>query len=413
MQKLKVQFEGWGLSKHLGTLASNGSTVLFEYSKEALDDGVEFSSIRMPLDVKTYQNFPREQYQLPGLIADALPDGWGLLLMDRYFRTNTEKAARQISPLDRLAFTGSRAMGALSFYPADAIDLPATDLRLIDLANGIQQVASGQESAEALKQLILVGGVPHGARPKALVQYDEDNGAISTYSDAPGVPWLVKFPRQNEHKEVCAIEHLYCEMARRCGLDLPKTAYFDIDATRAAFGIERFDRCQGMRVPIHTLAGALNINFRVPNASYQTLLRATRGLTLSELEVRKAFERCVFNVVFNNRDDHTKNFSYRMTEQLEWKLSPCYDLTYCTGPGGYHQMDIDGEALHPTVGHLVKLATLDGISEPRAVEIIRRIVDVGLAFKNEAKNYPIRAATRNEIAKAIEGNCDRMRNEST
>lgn len=41
--------------------------------------------------------------RLPGLTADALPDGWGLLLMDRAFR-RAERSVKIISPLDRLAF---------------------------------------------------------------------------------------------------------------------------------------------------------------------------------------------------------------------------------------------------------------------------------------------------------------------
>jgi serine/threonine-protein kinase HipA len=407
MQKIQVEFHGWGQSWPLGQVASDGSQVLFEYSPEARAKGVEFSRIRMPLTADAYRNFPREQLQLPGLIADALPDGWGLLLMDRFFRKNFNKRPHEISALDRLAFIGDRAMGALSFAPATDVALIPQDLKLVELAKEIQQVVADKDTA-ALKQLILVGGSPQGARPKALVQYDMQSGSISTLAHAAGSPWLVKFPGEKEHKEVCAIEHLYSEMARRCNLDVPATRHFDLGPKTAAFGIERFDRFNRMRVPIHTLAGALNIDFRAPNASYQTLLRATRALTLSEIEVRKAYERCVFNVVFNNRDDHTRNFSFRMDNSLAWTLSPCYDLTYCPGPGGQHQMDVEGEGLHPAKRHLLQLAGSNGIDRAWAQDVIEKIVAVALQFENEAKDYPIRRATRTGIAAAIQENCVRM-----
>ena len=381
--------------------------MLFEYSGEARAKGIEFSRIRMPLAADTYQDFPREQLQLPGLIADALPDGWGLLLMDRFFRKNFNKRPHEISALDRLAFIGDRAMGALKFAPATDVALTPQDMKLVELAHEIQQVVADRETA-ALEQLILVGGSPHGARPKALVQYDAQSESISTLANAVGKPWLVKFPGANEHKEVCAIEHLYSEMARQCDLDMPATRHFDLSTKMAAFGIERFDRFEGMRVPIHTLAGALNIDFRVPNASYQTLLRTTRALTLSEVEVLKAFERCVFNVVFNNRDDHTKNFSFRMSNLLAWELSPCYDLTYCPGPGGQHQMDVEGEGLHPAKKHLLQLAGSNGIDRIKAQHAIEKIVEVALQFKKVAKSYPIRRATLSEISSAINENCARM-----
>ena len=111
----------------------------------------------------------------------------------------------------------------------------------------------------ALRQLVLLGGSPHGARPKALVQYDPASHMISTMPTAQGTPWLVKFPAKNEHKEVCAIEHLYAQLARLCQLDMPATQYFDLDKSLAAFGIARFDRQDGMRVPVHSLAGALHV----------------------------------------------------------------------------------------------------------------------------------------------------------
>lgn len=407
MQKIQVKFCGWGQSWLLGELASDGRNTLFEYSAEARAKGIEFSKIRMPLSAAAYRDFPREQMHLPGLIADALPDGWGLLLMDRFFRKHFDMRPRQVTALGRLAFIGDRAMGALSFAPATDIEPAPQELNLVDLARDIQQVVADKETT-VLRQLVLLGGSPHGARPKVLVQYDEHSGAISTAESAVGTPWLFKFPRGDEHKEVCVIECLYLEMARQCGLDVPATRYFDLGPKTAAFGIERFDRFNGMRVPIHTLAGALNTDFRAPNTSYDTLLRTTRALTLSEAEVLKAYERCVFNVVFNNRDDHTKNFSFRMDESFTWNLSPCYDLTYCLGPGGSHQMDVEGEAWSPAKPHLLKLASSNGIRPSRAQSIVDRVVAVARQFQNAAKDYPIRKTTISEIARAITANCNRM-----
>lgn len=134
---------------------------------------------------------------------------------------------------------------------------------MLALAREVQAVVADRDTA-ALKQLLMLGGSPHGAGPKALVQYDTEAELVSTRSDAPGTPWLVKFPGRHENKEVCAIESCYARLARACGLDLPRTRYFDLGARHVAFGIERFDRVDGMRVPMHTLAGVLHANFRLP-----------------------------------------------------------------------------------------------------------------------------------------------------
>jgi serine/threonine-protein kinase HipA len=407
MKRLEVFFCGWGERWLLGTLAESGQNLLFEYSPAALAHGIEFSPRYLKLRSETYADFPPYLRKLPGLIADSLPDGWGLLVMDRLFRSMGLKP-ETVSPLDRLALIADRGMGAFTFEPAAGIDLEPVEIQLLELAHDVQDVIEGRET-DALKHLVLLGGSPHGARPKALVQYDPARGAVSTLDNAPGKPWLIKFPGQGEHKEVCAIEHLYAHLAALCGLEMPETRYFDLDSKMAAFGIERFDRQQGMRVPIHSLAGLLHADIAVPNASYQVLLRATRMMTNSEAEVRKAFERCVFNVAFNNRDDHTKNFSYRMDETFSWKLAPCYDLTYNVGPHGYHQMDIEGEALNPGRPHLLQLARTNGLPSGWAEETVGRIVDVASRFATLAKKYPIRQATRAEIARRIDGNCARMR----
>ncbi len=78
MKKLSVYYEGWGERWLLGTLADDGQHLLFEYSAEALRQGLELSPRHLALRASAYGDFPAYQMRLPGLVADALPDGWGL-----------------------------------------------------------------------------------------------------------------------------------------------------------------------------------------------------------------------------------------------------------------------------------------------------------------------------------------------
>lgn len=403
MKKLFVHYNGWGEHWLLGTLADNGSDLLFEYSPEALKQGLELSPRHLRLRAQAYGGFPGYLQRLPGLIADALPDGWGMLLMDRLFRKNGVNPAA-LSPLARLAFIGDRAMGALSFEPADALQLPAEEVKLLEVAREVQTLAAGKDHA-ALRELALLGGSPHGARPKVLVYYDAEKGVASTAPLPGGAPWLVKFQAGNEHKEVCALEALYAELARRCGLDMPATQYFDLDENLAAFGVARFDVEDGWRVPVHTLAGALHADFRLPSAvDYTTFLRATRFFTHDEREVQKAYERAVFNVVFNNRDDHPKNFSFRLGRDRRWCLAPCYDLTFCAGPGGEHQMDVCGEGRAVSRAGMLGLARQGGLDVHWAGDVLARLVELAGQWMQSATNYAIRRATLKQVATAIEAN---------
>lgn len=407
MQKLLVIYAGWGERWTLGTLAAHQRTVLFEYSPEALQRGLELSPRHLKLRLAAYGDFPSFQFGLPGLIADCLPDGWGQLLMDRFFKRYWRRDAYQVTALDRLAFLGSRAMGALVFEPEQG-DLIQEDLDLLSLAKNIRNVVDDQAEL-ALKQLVLVGGSPQGARPKAVVRYDPASARLSTLDNAPGTDWLVKFPARGEHAEVCALEHVYAEMARLCGLNMPRTQYFSLANGLAAFAIERFDRVGGFRVPMHTLAGALHANYQMPSVDYQNMLRMTRFMTRSETEVLKAFERCVYNVAFNNRDDHSKNFSYCLSEQGHWVLAPGYDLTFCEGPGGEHQMAVEGEGRTPGRPELLKLAKAGGVPVGAATAVIERVAESALRFDKVVREHPIRKATRRHVQDAISANLSRMR----
>jgi serine/threonine-protein kinase HipA len=321
LNKISVYYEGWGERWLLGDMVDDGQRLLFEHSAEALQQGLELSPRHLALRAPAYAGFPQHQLRLPGLVADALPDGWGLVLMVRVFRKQGRDPAT-VSPLERLAFIHDRALGALTFEPAQTQNLSPQDVQLLALAQQAQTVVAGKES-DALRLLALMGGSPHGARPKVLVHQNLATGFMSTHAIKGSTPWLVKFQAQGEHKEVCAIEVLYAEMARAFGLEMPVTRHFDLDTKLAGFGIERFDAESGLWVPVHTLAGLLHANFRLPSAvDYATFLRATRFLTRSQVEVNKAYERAVFNVVFNNRDDHAKNFSYRLGRDRVWRLAP-------------------------------------------------------------------------------------------
>jgi len=395
-----VHYEGWGERWLLGTLADDGRRLLFEYSAEALRQGLELSPRHLGLRAAAYGDFPDHQMRLPGLIADALPDGWGLLLMDRLFRKQGQDPAA-LSPLERLAFIGQRSIGALAFEPADPQSLPPGDMALLTLARSAREIVSGQDS-EALRQLALMGGSPHGARPKVLVHHDAATGSTSTDALPDSTPWLVKFQAQGEHKEACAIETLYAELARACGLDMPATRHFDLDRNLAAFAVERFDIERGLRVPVHTLSGLLHADFRLPSSvDYVTFLRATRFLTRAQSEVDRAYERAVFNIVFHNRDDHPKNFSYRLGRDRAWHLAPPYDLTYNAGPGGEHHMDVCGEGREVGREQMLELARLGGVDPAFARSALDRASDIASDFAKFADKYPIRRATIERIAATL------------
>ncbi|MCP2234109.1 MULTISPECIES: type II toxin-antitoxin system HipA family toxin [Erwinia] len=391
VSKVDVYYEGWDERWQWGTLVSSIALtgrplIMFEYSEEAARRGLELSSLRLALKgPRLRRDFPAHQLGLPGPVYDALPDGWGMLLMDRLFRQRGLNAAR-IGPLERLTYIGSNAMGAMSFEPSqsEAAAL-AQDITLSKLATEVQEVLDGEGGA-FLQRLLQMGGSPQGARPKALLYRDPASGHFTTAASAQLEAWLIKFPARQEHPEVCAIEAVYAQCLRECQIDTPDTAYFSLPNGQAAFASKRFDRQNGLRVPMQSLAAYTGANYQVPGAlDYTSFLRATQLCTNDVRQKALAFERVVFNIVFNNRDDHPKNFAYTMTHNGQWQLAPAYDVTWCEGPGGYHQMDVMGEALQIGREHLLALAEQEAeLSSQQAGNIIAKCCDVAAGFALKA-----------------------------
>lgn len=402
MKKLQVIYAGWGERWTLGTLADTGQHILFEYSPQARQQGLELAPLQAPLaHIGAITGEPFFM-GLPGLIADALPDGWGLLLMDRAFR-RAGRLPASISPLERLAFIGERAMGALFFEPSDKIASEQNELDLEQLAKDTARVLDNENADEALRHLLLLGGSPQGARPKVLVNFDPVSGRVNSGTNlAAGEPWLIKFPAGNEHRDTCAIEALYARLAAHCGLEIPESRFFNLDGKYSAFGVRRFDREGALRIPLQSLSAALNADYRLPSLDYEMLLRLTRRLTGDEREVVKAFERCVFNVLTHNRDDHSRNFAFRLDRQRRWQLTPAFDLTFNEGPRGEHFTTIAGEGRAPGRRHLIELAKRSGLHLRQAEQSIERICLGMSALPELAKDLPIRKSRLTALRQVLE-----------
>jgi len=410
MKELHVMYKAGGKSLWLGTLADDGAAVLFQYSPEAIASGIEFSPIRLTPRPQAYPDRQHEYLDLmrvPGLIYDSLPDGWGLALMDSRLPAKGINIA-MVSVLDRLAYLGDNTMGALTYEPSDQVPTDGRDLSILAMATEIR-VLLHDETHTVLAELARAGGSPGGARPKAVAFYDPVTEQMSTHDGrVPGArSWLFKFPAKEDTPYSCAMEELYARMSNRCQLGMEPTKFIQLPYGLTAFGTRRFDRdAEGQRVHVHSLAGVLHANFRIPSVGYVEFMQATRRLTHDHREIVKALQRCVFNVVMNNRDDHSKNFAFLLNEQNEWRLAPPYDLTFAPGYRGEHFMDVAGEGWAPGRPHILKVARAGGLKDAEAEAVMDSMLNTLTiaAFRQEASHLPIPAHTIDEVATVIKGN---------
>lgn len=103
-----------------------------------------------------------------------------------------------------------------------------------------------------------------------------------------------------------------------------------------------------------------------------------------------------------NRDDHVKNFAFRLTDEGGWELAPPYDLLFTPGPGGEHTMTVAGEGRAPGRRHLLSLAEPAGIPPRRAEAIVDEVASAVERWPRHARDAGVGPASRREVGGAIE-----------
>lgn len=325
----------------------DGKGIYFVYDKIWLAQGFNLSPITMTFDDKPQLAANLQTFKgLHGPFADSLPDGWGLLLMDRFFNaTFGAGTARTASMLDRLAYIGDRGMGAFDYHPKAEYTALDGVLNIAELFTASQQVYAG-ETKEVLTQLRIAGGSPGGARPKAVIALSLDKQqAISAFGDIPAGynHWIVKFRAADEPIETGAIEYTYAQMARAAGVEMAESILLEQPMpngeTERFFATKRFDRIGDKKRHMMTVAALMYADFRAPTMDYSDLLKLTFVLTKSAAEVEKMARLMIFNALSHNYDDHTKNFAFlcnapaQKDEPAQWVFAPAYDLTFSQARG--------------------------------------------------------------------------------
>ncbi|EJU9787543.1 TPA: type II toxin-antitoxin system HipA family toxin [Vibrio vulnificus] len=379
----------------------------FEYDPSFVKKGVELSPIKMPLSNRIYR-FPELDFNtfkgLPGLIADSLPDDFGNAVLNAWVASQG-RSPSDIRPLQRLQYTGKRGMGALEYAPATKLrSLNASQqVEIQSLVSIAQEILdsrgnfevelkqNGQDDREAMMSLLSVGMSAGGARPKAVLAFNEDFTQVrSGQTNVPSgfTHYLMKFDGVSEHNKnqetfgdplgYGAMEFVYHLMANKCGVDMMPCRLLH-EGNRRHFITQRFDRIKNSKVHVQTLNGLAHIDYKKPGAfSYAELFGIARQLKLSAVDAEQLFKRMTFNIIARNHDDHSKNFAFMLKQDRlkkdKWSLAPAYDLAYSYKPGSKwvnsHWMSLNGKRDNFTRSDFYSLEKLSPIFNKRKIDDI-------------------------------------------
>ncbi len=360
----------WGRRVGAVALDPGSGHYAFSYDPKFLTTGIELAPLSMPLTQGRrpviFPGLPAATYyRLPAMLADALPDRFGNNLVNAWM-ADVGISQDQITPLDRLAYTAGRGMGALTFQPARGpINRTSFAVELSNLVEAARQSVSGQlRSADlaqqSLQQMLRMGTSAGGARAKAVVAWNPLTNEIRAgQMDIPDgfQAWLLKFDGvQADYADLGAtrsygrLEYAYSLMAKAAGIDMAECRLL-CENGRAHFMTRRFDRAAGgVRHHMQSLCAMAHMDYNAIGVhGYAQLFSTLESLGLAYSSKVEALRRMVFNVLACNRDDHPKNFAFLLRQDAPtlWTLAPAYDLTFAFDPASKwtsrHLMGVNGK----------------------------------------------------------------------
>ena len=403
----------------------------FQFDKSFIEKNWDISPIKMPVsngsrvysfpDLLPSKDMTEDTFKgLPGLLADSLPDKYGNLLIEAWLAQNG-RPSNSMNPVEKLCFIGTRGMGALKFEPAQLKAGKNTfSVEIASLVEIAKKILSERENFEinvsaddehAMKELLKIGTSAGGARPKAVIAYNKKTKEVrSGQAKAPKgfEHWLIKLDgvsgaQFGDSHGWGRVEYAYYLMAKECDIEMTECELLE-ENNRAHFMTQRFDR-QGnnIRRHIQTLCAIQHYDYNnIYGYSYEQVFQTMRLLRLKYPEAEQMFRRMVFNVLATNCDDHTKNFSFQLKQDGEWRLSPAYDVCYSYDSKNVwvNQQTLSINEKHRNIGKedLMTVAKANNIKKgEKIIKEINTVVKNWKDFANQTKE-------RKELLQTIQDN---------
>lgn len=422
----------WG--ELVGAVAWNETTGLaaFEYDSKFKNLNWDLAPLQMPIHSgKNKFEFPSLRKKgkgeldtfkgLPGLLADALPDRYGNDLINLWL-AGQGRPPDSMNPVELLCFIGTRGMGALEFEPVTlkeskrpfSIEIES----LVDIAKRMLSKKETfvtnlqKEEEQAMMEILRVGTSAGGARPKAVIAYNEKTGEVKsgqTNTTKGFEHWLIKLDGVSDVQLGTThgygrVEMAYYNMAIACRIEMMPSRLLEENG-RAHFMTMRFDREEGsIKHHIQTFCALKHFDYNAVNSfSYEQLFQTMRELKLPYSAAEQMFRRMVFNVLARNCDDHTKNFSFRLRKDDKWELAPAYDLCHAYQPNhkwvSQHALSVNGKRNNITMEDLLIIGK--SIRNKKAEAVIREINDTVSQWKKFADETKVSPKLRDEIDKTL------------
>lgn len=361
------------------SVIKGGESYSFEYDRNWLKTTGLSLSLDPELMPYAGRQYPSDK-NIFGLFADASPDRWGRVLMNKRERILADKEGRKPNKLYDsdylLGVYDETRMGGIRFkldpngpFLSDDQETaapPWATLRTLEEASRHFESDESGLAEKWLNQLIKPGSSLGGARPKA------------TVIDTKDQLWIAKFPSKNDENDVGAWEMVAHDLAALCGLNVPEAKLEKFSSLGSTFLVKRFDRIRDRRIHFAsamTLLGKTDGISAADGISYLDIAGIIRSCGAQpKKDLLELWKRIVFNMAVTNTDDHLRNHAF-ILESGGWVLSPLYDVNPVPY-GDELSLNVDEEDNSININLAVQTAARFGISETQAQHYASEILEI-------------------------------------
>ena len=287
-------------------------------------------------EYKLYGNNYLGDGQMHPHLRDSAPDYWGRSVINKLMEMGYVAQNKDENTIDfeYLKYSNYDRIGNLFFYEDDDINSVYEQIEkekhniedVITVINSFNQFEIAQMSDFSitnftLQQAFLHGTSIGGARPKALVQYNQES-------------YIAKFGSTSDIYPIEKMEYFAMLMAKSVGINTSDVLLMEDvvinNKEKDILLVKRFDRelVNGINYRKPLVSGLTVIQGSEFTSRYLGYMDLVEKSNIQANERKELYKRLLFNILVGNTDDHAKNHCFFWNSgNRELKMTPVYDVS--------------------------------------------------------------------------------------
>ncbi len=222
-----------------------------------------------------------------------------------------------------------------------------------------------------------------GVQPKLSVIHDRKKSQLNVVER--GGLYILKPPTER-FESLPENENLCMNIASAYGIEVPPHGLLPLMDDRLVYVVKRFDRLEdGSKLQQEDFQQLLQTNDKYTGSYERIATFIKKHSCVTGLDLVRLFERALLFYVLGNGDAHLKNFSLLKKKEVDYQLSPAYDIvnSRLVLPGEKEDMclSLQGKKNQLFGGDFRRLSEHFGLNRKQVDNSLTRLNDLKLSIE--------------------------------